>query len=72
MFECRCGFRLLWRFAGRGSLSDVSEGNAEIWEETRYKKELLHIMVTLKWWFKGETGYKWHMLLLVDTTDLVI
>ena len=25
-----CGDRLLWRFLGRGSLSDVSEGNAEI------------------------------------------
>ena len=29
----RCGYSLLWRFAGRGSLYDISEVNAEIMEE---------------------------------------
>ena len=29
-------------------------------------------MVTLKRRSKGETGEKWHMLPLVDTTELVI
>ena len=29
-FGCRCGYRLMWRFAGRGNISDVSEGNAII------------------------------------------
>ena len=29
-------------------------------------------MVTLKGRFKGETGYKWHMLPLVDIMDSVI
>ena len=36
------------------------------WEQKRLKKEKYHIMVTLKRGFKGETGNKWHMLLLVD------
>ena len=31
-----------------------------------------HVMVTLKGWFKGETGDKWHMLLLVDIMYSVI
>ena len=30
LIVCRCGNMLLWRFAGRGSISDVSEENAEI------------------------------------------
>ena len=29
-FGCCYGYRILWRFAGRGSLPDVSEGNATI------------------------------------------
>ena len=30
------------------------------------KKEKSHVMVTFKGRFKGETGDKWHMLLLVN------
>ena len=36
-------------------------------EEKRKKKDLSHVMVTLKGRFKGETGEKWHMLQLSDT-----
>ena len=30
LFCCHCGYRFLWRFAGRGIISDVSEENAEV------------------------------------------
>ena len=43
------------------------KGMLKFWEETRNKKEILHIMVTLKGQLKGKTGEKWHMLTLVDT-----
>ena len=42
------------------------------WEETRLKKEISHVMVTSKGWFKGETGDKWHILLSVDIKYLVL
>ena len=42
------------------------------WEQTRLKKDKSHVMVTLKGGFKGETGDKWHMLLLVDIKYSVI
>ena len=44
----------------------------QFWEETRKKKDLSHIMVTLKGRFKGETGEKLHMFPLVEITELVI
>ena len=40
----------------------------KLWEEERLKKEKSHVMVTFKGRFNGETGDKWHMLLLVDIT----
>ena len=45
------------------------KGVLKFWEETRNNKYLSHIMVTLKWQFKGENVEKWHMLLLVDITE---
>ena len=45
------------------------KGVLKLWEETRNKKDLSHIMVTLKGQFKGKAGEKWHILLLVDTTE---
>ena len=42
------------------------KGNLKCWGETRLKKDKSHVMVTLKGRFKGETGDKWNMLLLVD------
>ena len=63
------GYRILWRFVGRGIISDISEGNAQILGGNENKKYLLHIMVTLKGKLKGETGEKWHMLPLVDTME---
>ena len=42
------------------------------WELTRLKKEKYHVMVTFKGRLKGETGNKWHMLLLVDIKYSVI
>ena len=47
-------------------------GILPFWQETIKKKYCSRIMVTLKGWFKGETGLKWHMLPLVDITELVI
>ena len=44
----------------------------KVWEETRKKKELLHVMVALKWRFKGNTGEKCHMLPLLDITKSLI
>ena len=45
------------------------KGMLKLWGETIKKKDCLHIMVTLKGRFKGETGEKWHMLPLVDITE---
>ena len=45
------------------------KGVLKLWEETRNKKDLSHIMVTLKGQFKGKAGEKWHILLLVDTAE---
>ena len=42
------------------------------WEETRLKKEISHVMVTMKGQFKGETGDKWHIILSVDIKYLVL
>ena len=36
------------------------------WEEARLKQIKSHVMVPLKGRFKGETGDKWHIILLVD------
>ena len=44
----------------------TSMKETKIWEETRLKKEKSHLMVTLKGQFKGETGEKWNMLILVN------
>ena len=44
------------------------KGTLNFWEETR-KRYLSHTMVTLKGWFKGKTGEKWHMLPLLDITE---
>ena len=41
-------------------------------EETRLGRNQSHAMVALKHRFKGETGEKWHILTLVDTTGLGI
>ena len=30
----------------------------KFWEEIRKKRNFSNIMVTLKWWFKGDTGEK--------------
>ena len=42
------------------------------WEETRLKKEISHVVLTMKGQFKGETGDKWHILLSVDIKYSVI
>ena len=44
----------------------------KFWEEIRLRKEQSHIMKTLKGRFKGEIWEKWHILPLVDITDLGI
>ena len=44
----------------------------KIWDETRWRKEHYHIIMTLKLRFKGETGDNWHMLPLVDIKELGI
>ena len=48
------------------------KGMLKLREETKKKKYLSRIMVTLKGRFEGDTGEKWHMLPLVDTTESVI
>ena len=45
------------------------KGMLKFWEETRNKKDHLHIMVKLKRRYKGNIGEKWHMLPLVDTAE---
>ena len=44
----------------------------KFWEETRKKKDLSHVIVTLKGRFKGRNGQKWHILTILDTTESVI
>ena len=48
------------------------KGMLKLWEEIRTKKYLSHIMVKIKGWFKGETGYKWYMLTFLDIAELEI
>ena len=48
------------------------KGMLKFWEEKRNNKDLSHIIVTLKGRFKGKNGEYWHMLPLVDTTELGI
>ena len=45
-------------------------GMPQFWEETRMHPRKGNIIVTLWDELKGETGYKLHMLLLVDVTQL--
>ena len=40
----------------------------QFWEETRIHPKIGHMVVTPQGIFKGETGYKWHILKLVDNT----
>ena len=44
------------------------EGMLNFWEETRKRRNISHIMVTLRGRFKGETSEKGHVLPLVDVT----
>ena len=48
------------------------KGMMNSWEETRLRKGQSHVMVNLQGKFKGDTGEKWHMIPLVDETDLGI
>ena len=57
---------------GEEVLLTSTKGILKVWEDKRLKKEKSHVMVTLKGRFKGETGDKWHMLLLVDIMYSVI
>ena len=43
------------------------EGMEHLWDKTK-KAEGPNIMLTLHGGFKGETGFKWHCLPLVDHT----
>ena len=63
---------LMQKIVGRRSFPHIHERNPKNWEDTRLKKENPHVMITLKGRFKGETGDKWHMLLLVYITYSVI
>ena len=72
MFEGIRGDSFLQRIAERRRFPHIHESNNRFWEETRLKKEKSHVMVTFKGRFKGETGDKWHMLLLVDIMYSVI
>ena len=44
----------------------------KFWEDIRNKKDLFHIMLTLKGQFKFDNREKWNMLLLLYTTELGI
>ena len=44
------------------------KGILKLWEETRKKKDLSHIMVTLNRQLMGDTREKWNMFMLEDTT----
>ena len=57
---------------GRRRFIHIHEINPKIWEEMRLKKIKSHVVVTFKGRFKGETGYKWHMLLLVNINYSII
>ena len=69
MFGGSCGDRFLLRIVGRRSFTNIYESNPIFWEYTGVKKEKSHVMVTLKGWFKIETGYKWNILALLYITD---
>ena len=57
---------------GEEVLLSSPKGVIKFWEETRLRKGQPHIMVNIQGRFKGETGGKWHMVPLVDYTNLCI
>ena len=66
MFGGSRGDRFLQRISVRRRFTHIHQKKPKNWEETRLKQIKSHIMVSLKGRFKGETGDKWHMLLIVD------
>ena len=60
--------RLLHGSKGRRILLTSLTGMLNLWEENTTHTNIGHVMVTLQGTFKGETGYKCHIMLLVDKT----
>ena len=72
MFGGRRGDRFLQRITGRRSFTHIHERNTKSLGGDESEERKSHVMVNLKGQFKGETGDKWHMLLLVDIMYSVI
>ena len=72
MFGGRRGDRFLQRIMGRRIFTHIHERNPKSLGGDESEERKSHVMVTFKGRFKGETGDKWHMLLLVDIMYSVI
>ena len=51
---------------GRRKFLEFLDRYASVMGKTRTHPKIGHVMVTLQGTFKGETGYKWHMMTLVE------
>ena len=72
MFSGSRGNMFLQRIVGRRIFLKSTKGILKLSGGEQAEERKSHVMVTLKGWFKGETGDKWHMLLLVDIMYSVI
>ena len=61
-----CTDSFKWGYKGRRKFLDLLNMYASVMGKTRTHPKIGHVMVTLQGTFKGETGYKWHMMTLVE------